>query len=311
RIAEILAAAATGALGGAMLWVVSGWFDPNAGPTQAMLFACLVPPLIVGTFLIAETIFVGLASFWTEDEDREWWGRSAAWLLIGGLMWMLLRIVVLLGPAALAGLGALWGTAAAAGGGIAGVLSAVLGFVGRAADLTETAGKARRRWTLRDLALGVLAPTFLVVLMALLSLGLDYALSFGAAATGPAAAVGRIAASADIPMGRLLVAAGGLAAIGLLMSWCVNINKFSLHAMYRYRLIRAYLGASNLRRKPHPFTGFDPADNIQMSDIWPNPSAVDLSVAAPAEPNRTGGKRQPLHVINLALNLVSGKRLAW
>lgn len=308
RIAEILAAAATGALGGAMLWVISGWFDPDGGPIAAMLFACLVPPLIIGTFLVAETIFVGLASFWTEDEDREWWGRSAAWLLIGGLMWMLLRILVLLGPAALAGLGALWGTAAAAGGGVAGVLAAFLGFIDKAADLTEAAGKTRRRWTLGDLALGVLAPTFLVVLLALLSLGLDHALSFGIVDT---AKDGQIAVSAGIPMERLLLAAGGLAAIGLLMSWCVNINKFSLHAMYRYRLIRAYLGASNLHRKPHPFTGFDPADNIQMTDIWPNPSAVDLAAPAPTERARTGGKRQPLHVINIALNLVSGKRLAW
>jgi hypothetical protein len=47
----------------------------------------------------------------------------------------------------------------------------------------------------------------------------------------------------------------------------ININKFSLHSMYRNRLIRAYLGASRLdqygvKRTPNLLTGFDPDDNV-------------------------------------------------
>jgi hypothetical protein len=307
RIVEIVVAAGTGALGGALLWIISGWIDPSESPERAILFACFIPPLIVGTFLISETIFVGLASFWTEDEDREWWGRSAAWLLIGGLSWMLFRILVLLGPAALAGLGAAWGSVAAAGGGLAGVLAASLGFAGKAADLKQTVEKVRGPVTMRDIALGVLAPIFIVALLALLSFAIDYTLAGGIGRTSGE----QISVSGSIGMGELLLAGLVLSAIGLVMSWCVNINKFSLHAMYRYRLIRAYLGASNLRRDPHPFTGFDPADNIQMTDIWPNPSAPDLSADPASGRTATGGKRQPLHVINIALNLVSGKKLAW
>ena len=61
---------------------------------------------------------------------------------------------------------------------------------------------------------------------------------------------------------------GGL---GLLMGKYINTNKFSHHAMYRNRLIRAYLGASRLGadRHPDPFTGFDPADNLSMCDLRP------------------------------------------
>jgi hypothetical protein len=59
--------------------------------------------------------------------------------------------------------------------------------------------------------------------------------------------------------------------------------------MYRVRLIRAFLGASNPRRKPHPFTGFDPNDNLRMAEL----------------PSR------PLHVVNATLNLVKGENLAW
>jgi hypothetical protein len=92
----------------------------------------------------------------------------------------------------------------------------------------------------------------------------------------------------------------------------VNINRFSIHALYRNRLIRAYLGASNLegttgpsagapagaalrRRAPNPFTGFDDSDNIHMAMLWPG----------------RPGSWQPFHVVNMALNVVASSRLAW
>ena len=75
------------------------------------------------------------------------------------------------------------------------------------------------------------------------------------------------------------------------MARYINLNRFSLHAMYRNRLIRAYLGASNPKRNASRFTGFAANDNLLMRDL------------------RMGHK--PFHVVNLALNLVSGQRLAW
>ena len=56
--------------------------------------------------------------------------------------------------------------------------------------------------------------------------------------------------------------------VGGLASFFVNINRFSLHALYRNRLIRAYLGASNERRKPDSFSGFDFTDNIRVHELW-------------------------------------------
>ena len=73
------------------------------------------------------------------------------------------------------------------------------------------------------------------------------------------------------------------------MSYGVNVNKFSLHAMYRMRLVRAYLGASHVDHLPNPFTGFDIDDNLRMSQLPP----------------------KPLQVLNVCLNLVRGTRLAW
>jgi len=53
-------------------------------------------------------------------------------------------------------------------------------------------------------------------------------------------------------------------ALTSLLSWVVSrrvdLNEFSLHALYRNRLVRCYLGASNEKRTAHPFTGFDPND---------------------------------------------------
>ncbi|HEX8152145.1 MAG TPA: hypothetical protein VF698_03420, partial [Thermoanaerobaculia bacterium] len=64
-----------------------------------------------------------------------------------------------------------------------------------------------------------------------------------------------------------------ITALGL--SMLVGVNTFSMHAMYRNRLIRAYLGASRFVRDPDGFTGFDPHDDVQMYQLrhellWPN-----------------------------------------
>jgi hypothetical protein len=74
------------------------------------------------------------------------------------------------------------------------------------------------------------------------------------------------------------------------MGFFINANRFSLHATYRNRLIRAYLAASRPMRAPNRFTGFDPADNFPLREL---------------------SAQKPLHVINGALNLVRGEQLAW
>jgi hypothetical protein len=62
-----------------------------------------------------------------------------------------------------------------------------------------------------------------------------------------------------------------VALVGLLLSRLINLNYFSLHAGYRNRMIRAFLGASRPpgQRKPNPFTGFDPSDNVSMHELRP------------------------------------------
>jgi hypothetical protein len=83
--------------------------------------------------------------------------------------------------------------------------------------------------------------------------------------------------------------------LSLIASLCININRFSLHAMYRNRLVRAFLGAAR-RRHADRFSGFDFEDNVPLSNSQSSPEA---------------GSWRPLHVINIALNLVSTSSLAW
>lgn len=66
----------TAAFGGFCLWAIATriFFAP-AG--NALNYVCFVPALILAVFLVVDFLFTGLASWVTEEGDREWWGRSA------------------------------------------------------------------------------------------------------------------------------------------------------------------------------------------------------------------------------------------
>src|SRR5262249_30211830 len=75
----------------------------------------------------------------------------------------------------------------------------------------------------------------------------------------------------------------------MLISLCINVNRFSMHALYRNRLVRAFLGSARAgRRVPDPFTSFDPTDNLPLACV------------------QSGNKPDRLfQVINVAMNVVA------
>jgi hypothetical protein len=83
-------------------------------------------------------------------------------------------------------------------------------------------------------------------------------------------------------------------AVAGLFSWRVDINQFSIHLLYRNRLIRGYLGASNQNRQGQPFIGFDSDDDLQISELR-------------NDKKYTG----PYPIVNTALNMVKSTDLAW
>jgi len=100
-----------------------------------------------------------------------------------------------------------------------------------------------------------------------------------------------------LPVQLLLLLAS--AGVTLLFSCRVDINKFSLHNMYKNRLIRCYLGASNqAARNEQPFTGLDDNDDLPLKYL-----NGGLPEARPPQ--------RPLHIINTALNITQGSNLAW
>jgi hypothetical protein len=100
--------------------------------------------------------------------------------------------------------------------------------------------------------------------------------------------------------GEKVLMAQGFIAAGLFLiitvaSMKIDVNRFSMHGVYRNRLVRAFLGGARAHRKTDPFTEFDPADNCRMSELKAQKN--DRRVLYP--------------VINVTLNLVGGENLAW
>ena len=96
---------------------------------------------------------------------------------------------------------------------------------------------------------------------------------------------------------------------GVIFSMFVNTNTFSLHAMWKARTVRAFLGTTRASsaRNPNPFTGFDADDDLSMRDLWP----ARASAAEAANATERSEVVPPMHVLNVTLNLAAGRDLAW
>ncbi len=314
-LGELLVVVVVGAAGGALAWrVATTLFSVPSG--RALLYASLAPAAFLGAFLLAATLLVGLLSSWTDDDDREWWARCGAWLLIVGGGWLVMSSLVLFGPVLLS-------DTVTAGlltsvGGVSGVITLLGGWSAKSVTKPDSEPPKGLIARISRLGLPLAAMVFAAVIVIVLSTLTSGVLGWLATSLYGAELKAHLPQWPSVPAGplkhvdvllgspRLLVVAvaAGLVILGSVAARLVNTNKFSLHAMYRNRLIRAYLGASNPDRHGNPFTGFDKTDNIQMHELWPT---------SPPPPSGAGptGRRALFHVVNMALNLVHGDRLAW
>jgi GNAT superfamily N-acetyltransferase len=319
-LVELGSVIAIGAAGGGLLWLSMDLLLPRA-PVSSYpeWYGVLAVPAFLGVFLFAATLYIGISSRLTDDQDREWWGRSGSWTLLVACGWAGLAGLIVLAPSGLATLYANeheWLVELM--GGTAGILSALtavlLGSSSSTSAIQETA--PNRQTALRDLASKLAAPIFILVFLLFLAVLTSQVIEWfstawkfsivwdHAGAHLPKDPWGHIKVIHNTPVwlvfGFILIA--GL--FGCLWAFFININKFSLHSIYRNRLIRAYLGASRREdyrdgaRCPNQFTDFDVADNIQMSKL--------------ADQKPTGDSLlRPFHIVNIALNLVTAKRLDW
>lgn len=232
------------------------------------------------------------------DADREWWARLTGWVMIVAFVWVLVCGLSLLGghlPSEREQFGG-WLRGMLAGlGGVSGLVAA---FLGHAEDTPGPAARPQQTSTLKKWILALAAPLFVLCVFLLIGWGTGY---LAEQATGVPqilslrtnAPAGSQPITVAMSLRALIVPAGLLILMAIAAS-IVNVNRFSLHGMYRNRLMRAYLGASNAARKPDPFTGFDLRDNVSLHELWKAPDA-----------------QKPLPIINTTLNLVGGDDLAW
>jgi hypothetical protein len=305
---EFCAVVLTGALGGLCLWVVANQAYQNyLLVPNTELYVCFAAPVILLIFLATASVFIGLSSGYTSDEDREWWARMGAWILIAIGGWLVFSCPALFGPLALyefpkiiAGLG-----------GLSGIFTLAIGHSDLTAANKKQETDAGLAGLLLNKALAVAAPLSHLCIVALLSLTTSWAFlelsrfgSLGTIIPGLAKISSFTGTGRDFlqivhhsPWRLVSLFICVSAGLGYVFSMLINLNKFSLHSVYRNRLIRAYLGASNPKRRPNPFTGFDPSDNLCMADLAGCGNEAKI--------------QRPLHVVNMALNLVSGENLAW
>ena len=291
------AAGAVGALGIALYQHFSGLAEsPGAPVILQFLFHgysriyMVVAAGVAWTMLAvltADLLFTGLTSYHRYgDADREWSARAAGFLAAAALAWLTFSAVVLYGPP-------LYASILAMIGGAAGLVTLFLGNSAKTAAIARQAGERLSVTTILDIATLVFILALTILFSKLGRAGLDNA----ALALG---AEDRTDVKAAIAIGSSIALVGA----SVVASYWINVNRFSLHAVYRNRLIRAFLGAARARQRvtaktrsnPDPFTGIDQADNLPLKSIWP-----------PAG----NGERCLFHIVNTALNVVASKNLAW
>jgi hypothetical protein len=281
-----IAAAAAGLVGRLVIWWAHHFITRLAQHDPQVFVVVDLPTSLLLLFLQI-TVFIGLASRDMSDDDREWWARAGAWILILGLSWLVASAVVILGPLALdAGLAAL---GVSHRGGRAGLGLFTLLTGGAAYRMIAALASQARRWRFATaLALCLAAPLTTILLVVLVSdanrllLRFIHDLQLFNERPHPV--------GASLPEDLLVFF--GLLAIGAGLGRVISINQFSLHGMYRSRLVRTFLGVSRPKPNRHPseFTGFDSADDMPFARL------------------RHVGP--PLHVVNTTLNLVADNRLA-
>ena len=282
--------------GGVVGFLISLGLQAVEDHHNARLIAILGLSGVVLAYLVGDVFYVGAASLSRRgDMDREWLARASGWLAAVAVSWAVLSALSIYGSWLLLDEGPRWAHLAWAkvlGIGISGLSGIVTLFLGSSARTSATgAGVAEERLPLTRIA-SVAAVIFAVSIGALLSvLGQRLVMSLCHAWHWCDRKYDPVVLAWLDP---LVIAV--LVGFSFFVSLFVNVNRFSLHALYRNRLVRAFLGSVRApqQRNPDPFTGFDPDDNARLAAVVP----------------RSGGDRL-FHVINTTLNVVATRNPAW
>lgn len=316
----------TGFLAGSLMY---GWSLIYSGPEADQnnyyrFFITTGPPALLAIFIFTEIIFQGLASRLIDDYDREWWSRSCACMLRIVLLWLVLVGIALWGYVVInlvrEKFTDFWQT----------TIPALITFGGVIARLFFTRSSKNQKAVSNhqttsdkyiELGFNVAGLIVILLLMCILSWAIESSLVYLGSINYWKLAVPPQPLFLNYNVVDALTLIAALTVIGTIFAVAVNINHFSLHSMYRTRLIRAFLGVSREKhprpatargfeamqfRKRHanPFTDFDWNDDPYMWWLSPLRHAHTASQSTGATDDKA-----PLHVVNCALNLVGDRRL--
>jgi len=293
-----------GALGGVLFYCLrrgAADLPEVGGVAYATTFGT---PLVLLSFSTVVTLHIGMMKRLYTDQNREWWARLGGFILLAALAWLGLFAVTLYAAPLVK-----WLAGLALAGGLAWAATSIGGVLLGKSSLTGSRGKSGGGKAVLN-KIVVAAPYVFIVGLAIgLSSVLNAVLAsperlcdacVPIAAAGP---FGPILHASLLNLGRVdmnnvLWVGGVCAAVFGLLGWRIDINLFSLNGFYRNRLTRCYLGATRVGqtlptqivRKPHPFTGFDPGDDLPLSVL---------------------GNQRPFPIVNAAMNLNGGEDLAW
>lgn len=294
-------------------------------------------PWFLMSFLVSQVLYTALTSRASFGErDREWMARASGYYGAVAVVWVVFCWLVLHGYEKL---DQNWAAIVGAAG-----LSGGLTLAGAASSLTKATSAAvamKERLPLSKIVTG-LSVVFVLCSSVLLAEGTAKALArlplglgtdlkervhikdaaqvaFGATGHAYLDETGRalnlhskaVEARAKV-VGRekwqlAIASAAAVVLVGfsLLASVFINVNHFSLHAFYRNRLVRTFLGASNTSSVKgstpgrNTFDGFSDTDNLRMGELWRDPATGRVQ------------REGPFPVVNMALNLLATRNLAW
>jgi len=269
--------------------------------------------------MLSSTLLTGLLTHIEQEEEREWWARAGGLLFSCLLVWVALNCIAFYAASSLS---FVYGS-------ILGAVGLGAGYIGSAAGLSAATTSGLKRIKAEQLTRfekfladhGMIAPFASGVALVCIALALatltsslrlqlrdwliaaakssdtsvlqHYLFQYLAVKIHSAGSARWIGTIDQLKLGffATFIVFGAACLVAFVANKFVNINTFSLHGMYRMRLTRAYLGASNFARRPNSFTNFDGSDNMYEADML-----------------REG---TPLHIINTALNLVATRNMAW
>lgn len=329
RLWSLIAKIVAGSIGGLMLFAAEKFqFGREANETHDFVLGV---PLLLFTFIGASKIDVGLSGRDLSDEEREWWGQLCAALARVGIIWLIGMGVIFFGPCLIDYIGR--EAAGVVTGGW--LVSTVAGLIAGRSQGTQKPGRLKRILVAAVPYVFVIGLGCLLSLGVSVLVNPDQqvqpktggrALAMMDSRTDPDSRADQDETTLKFNdlfiqheqafKGTELFSISAVFLFCLLFSAFasrrIDVNDTSLNGMYANRLTRCYLGATRAkqrgsqrfgkavsseppRRQPHPWTGFDPLDDVKLSDL------------KIAEGN--DGYDGPIHLFNTAINLAGGEDL--